>query len=254
MFCSKCGNSMPDGSAFCANCGNSTAQSTSAPRKSDPRPVAKNKKEWLMSYADAQTKKRATLSLILTAVTTLILIAALCITYFGPFYNIPVIKTIIGDEMIAEFKDLQQEALDADDDLHRTLDKMDISMDDALEDSELEDAYDSAIAFVENPSLCNIRNILGYLDESEITSAFNLILSILTFPFVFIALFSILGGLLKVKGLLITALVLCVPVLLMFGGIVFLALMVVALSFQIWALSQVSGAYKAYCLNPRQAC
>jgi hypothetical protein len=186
-----------------------------------------------------KTNKYNILSLILTAAAALVIIAAICIAYFGPFYNIPLFKMVLGDNIVEEFKDLQHDALEADEDLTDFLHTLDVDLKDALDDDDLEDLYDACLDLVKNPSLGNMKKIFSLIGDKDTLGAYDLITSILWISFGIVAIFAILGGLLRKKGLIITGIVFSVPVFLLFSGVLFLIIFAAVLIAQIWVLSQI---------------
>ena len=279
MFCPNCGTQLPDGSAFCANCGNPLPQvkadpvyaepavpvyaepvyaEPAAPVYAAPAPaynpyatqiVAQNKSVWLSTLASPKAKKLGKLSPILTVACALVLIFALCAAYLGPFYNIPVFKLSIGESGVSEFKELQREALDADEELDNLMRSMGVSMNKLLNNDKAEEIYDACVALIKNPSLSNMRKFVVVAEEEALV-AYDTIISFLWISFGIVALLAVLGGLLKKTGLVIAAMVVSVPVNLLFGGFVFLILTLAALGILSWALMQISREYKAYKKNP----
>ena len=270
MFCPNCGTFLPDGSAFCANCGSALGQSQpaapvyaepaapvyaepAAPTYADPynnpyaAPVmAKNQKVWLSTLASPKAKKMANLVPIFTIACVLVLILAIFTAYLGPFYNIPVFKMAFGEAVVSEFKDIQQEALDADEELHDLMYSMGVGLSDIYDDDKIEDVYDACMALVKNPSFGNMRKLMVVCGEEEAAAGYTVILVFLFIAFGFVALLAVLGGLLKKSGLVIAAMVFSIPVNLLFGGVIFLILTLAAMGILTWTLMQISKEYKAY--------
>jgi hypothetical protein len=212
--------------------------------------VAKTKKVWLSTLASPKAKKMNKLSTIFTAACALVLILAIFTAYFGPFYNIPVFKMVMGNEMISEFKDLQREALEADEEMNDMLYDLGISLGSLADDDKIEEIYDACMALVKNPSFGNMRKLMVVCEEREAVAGYDLILSFLWIAFGLVILLAVLGGLLKKTGLVIAAIVVSIPVNLLFGGVLFLILTIAALGILAYTLMQISGEYKAYKQNP----
>lgn len=273
MFCPNCGTQLPDGSAFCANCGNAIPQSNAAaiptepaaPAYTDPfasgyaaptapvygnpygtPAVAKDKKVWLSTVASPRAKQMGKLSLIFTAACAFVLILALCVSIFGPFYNIPVIKMALGDEYVDEVNNLKDLLAEADDELEWFEDRYA----DDLEDADVEKAFKVTKNFIKNPSLGNCRAWAKLMGDSSITSLFDTFITFLWIAFGIVILLAVLGGLLKKTGLVIAAIIVSIPVNLLFGGVLFLLLSIAAMGVLAYTLMQISGEYKAYQRNP----
>ena len=281
MFCPNCGTHLPDGSAFCATCGSALSQPGAAPVNTepaapvytaptppvyaDPNPpvynnptppvygnpyntpvVAKDKKVWLSTLASPKAKKMSKLSLIFTAACALVLILALCTSIFGPVYNIPVIKMALGEDYVNQVNDLKDLLSEADDELEWFEDRYA----DELEDADVDKAFKVTKNFIKNPSLGNCRAWANVMGDNEIGGIFDVFITFLWIAFGLVILLAVLGGLLKKAGLVIAAIVVSVPVNLLFGGVVFLILCIAAMGILTYTLMQISGEYKAYKQNP----
>lgn len=266
MFCPNCGTNLPDGAAFCAGCGSRIPQ--------EPTPVAqapvyqppvqeppvyappvppiygnapiKSKSEWLKTQPSPKAKQMSMLSLIFTAACALILILALCIALFGPFYNIPIFQIALGDDYADQVADLKDELDEAEDGLEWFEDYYG----DRMDEDELEEAYKLTKTLIQNPSLGNCRAWADAFNDNSSVQIFDIFMGVLWVSFGFVILLVVLGGLLKKTGLVITALVFSIPTNLLYGGVLFLLLTVAAMVMLAIVLSKINEEYKAYKATP----
>ena len=272
MFCPNCGANQPDGSGFCGNCGtplNSEPPVYQPPAYQSPvyqppayqspvyqqsaysnrpqTPVSKS--EYLKTLASPQTMSLTKVVWGLLVVCVLILALAWNASVNGPFYEIPVFKMVLGadyTEAMGELTDILDEADDDIDDLRDLYE-------DEIEEDELDELMDSIEKMAQKPSLNHVREVAKQMSkydiddmDREFVAIFDVAIAVLTVSFVFAALITVLGGLFKSAGLTIFGLVLSVPVLGLFGGVLYIVLALVAYIAQVVVLSKINNEYKAY--------
>lgn len=280
MFCPNCGTNLPDGAAFCAGCGSPmpkapkqeapvqeapvyTPPVQEAPVSAPPvqvgpvytPPVApappvcgtpvKSKKTWLKTEASPKAKQMSTLSMIFTACCAVILVLAVFISVFGPFYKIPIFKLALGDDYSDQVESLKSDLSDVDDALdwyqdHYTGD---------LNEDEIEKVFDLTKKMVKNPSFSNYRALAKAMNKTDEVLLFDICIAVLCASFGFVILLAVLGGLFKKTGLVIAALIFAIPANLLYGGVVFALLSAAALVMLIVVLRQINQEYKAYKKN-----
>lgn len=243
MFCPNCGTNLPDGAGFCAECGTqlNAAQSSASQTAYQPGQALK-KGEYLKTQASPKAKQLVKISWGLLVVCVLILALGLNACLNGPFYEIPVFKMALGDDYadaMGELDDIIDEAEDG-------IDALEDEFGDEFDEDELEEIVEMAEKMVDNMSINNVTKLAKLMKETEVVEVMNIFVSVLWVCFGLVMLVTVLGGLFKKTGLVITALILAVPVCIAFSGTLSVILALVAYIALAVVLSKINKEYRAY--------
>lgn len=260
MFCNKCGANLPDGATFCTNCG--AQMNPAQPDQSvyqqptyqqpaygyQPQPVL-SKGEYLKTQASSNTKLLVKIAWGLLALCVLVIGLGLNSCLNGPVYNIPVVKLAMGDDYAEAIEDLTDILGEADDEIDDFRDRYE----DEIKENDLDKLVDASIKMAKNPSLNNVKKVgklmyqydLGGMNQSDL-EAFELIITIIWVVFGIIMALAVLGGVLKNIVPLIIAAILSIPVNLIFSGVLYMFLSLVALIALMVVLSKINKEYKTY--------
>lgn len=265
MFCPRCGANLPDGSGFCGACGSTLSSNQPAYQQSAyrqpaygyrPQPTV-SKGEYLKTLASPQAMSLVKVAWGLLVVCVLVLALGWNASVNGAFYDIPLFKMILGEDYDEAMGDLTDLLEDSDE----GIDELRDLYEDEIKESDLDELIDSAEVMAKNPSLKNIRNVAKLLNtygvedvDDEIVVVFDAAIIILTVGFAVAALFTVLGGLLKSGGVTIFALILSMPVLGLFGGVLYAGLALVAYIAQAVVLGKINKEYRDYKRGRIPAC
>lgn len=255
MICRYCKTENSYGATMCANCGASM----------DHGPVeVLNKKRYLKEEAPAAAKNAARMVSILLIVSVILLAVSGMITMFGAVYEIPFISTLasIADADVDELEDMFDE-LEEEADAYEELVEL---MEDDLSKNELKVATNfakKAQSVAKTPSIVNINSMISYTEKNsddiedifgdgavdgaeELGEIFGTILTVLYIFGGICILFTVLGGLSKNTGLVVTGMIFSVLYGFVFGGILMVILTFLAQLLLAMQCSKVNKAYKKY--------
>lgn len=257
MFCPKCANQLPDDAVVCSACGYQIRQNVPG-QSAQPQP-AYNPNLPKVTEFDKKAKKLIPITFLLTLV---LLAVSIMLPLTTDIFEIPFVNTameITGmsediddakDELAAELDTLADELKEMEDTYEEHEDEMSSDekklMKKALKSADkiLDDAENVA----EETSLINFRSFIGGFREisedledldvfdgmDEATETFeqiegivNLIIIVVMSLFALPLIFTLLGGLLRSKGLTITALVFMVLSQLILCGVLWVVLSLV---------------------------
>lgn len=281
MFCTKCGNKVPDGVKFCSKCGNpitpvatSTPTPNPAPINTAPTvkpadaptnyaadvptaPIAK-KSEYIKTLAPKSIKTVNIARLIVSIVCIIVLLFNIFYSVTTSLFNIPIIKLSLNLVSDSTGEDVERELLSSFDELEDELDEV---TDEELEEFEHEFGLDGE-EFVEDiekivdtPSIRNFSKITTkydeFLEETADMSVSELrIFNILIFAIIgFFAigfLFALFGIIFRIQGLIITGHVLSLLFAIIFAGIIPSLLTFATFLALSILLSVVNRSYKKY--------
>lgn len=271
MFCPYCGTNLPDNSQSCSACGASLTPAeptTQVPptMPTTPAPiVSKNKYFSTMATPKIQTFSRV------AWIVAIVLIVALVGSYFAvlntSFEKIPVVSLALSaagadEDEIDEAKDAMKELVEEAEDTIEIYEDELSSGDRKLIEKALKVMEDCA----DSISLNNINRLSDVADDivdievdganvfedefdsiqEDLEEMLSAISGVILGAMIFVLIFSALGGLLRIRGLVITGLVFSVLYTLIFCGVLWLLLIVLIHSVLIYLLSQMNAEYKAY--------
>ncbi len=251
MFCPKCGAEVENNAAFCGNCGYSF--SASEPETA-PAVAVKNKKEFVKKVAPQKVKTAWMIATVTFIICTLILLLGLNSSLNGQFYNIPIFGLVIDEDMKDDLKDSQEDAEDYLDDIDDLIDEDDLSSKEKKLVKKVQKSYKKLVKTI---SINNVRaackdiekaeDILNATDDwDEIVEIMDVLVVVIYIFFLFPIVFTVLGGLKKSVGLIVTGTIFAMIFLFIFGGVVWALLALVAYIVQIKYAAEVTKAYKAY--------
>lgn len=272
MYCPNCGKQIPDRSQFCNYCGFNiaTLQPPVNPhpvqRPVNPQPAAPAQRPAPQVQKQAPKSNKAPVKLLsfLLVVTFLASMLLLVASAFMPIANnifhIPlfsVVMNIIEAEEDVDAGDLMKKAEDMFDSREQHYESIKDDLDEDRREL-IEESFDTAEDFLDQPSLLNLRKMAVALEEEtdEIEYDFyvgginlmrNPVQKVDLLIWIFVAffflpfVFTVLGGLLRNRPLTIVALVLTGLVQLLLSGWIWFALSLVIYIAQ----AILCGKYKA---------
>lgn len=275
MFCTQCGASLPDDARFCTSCGADLSQEASdysaqAVTYSAPvyegRPASK--KEYLASLATPKTKTAAKLLPIFVAVCVLVMVIGHICMLNASMEDIPVFAMIMEEEGIDDFDEVKDEMYDAIDEVEDLYDYYEDEIEDVLSDKEMkyidqlfEDMENCAQTYsinnikamcetaekISNTDAAEYMNLEDDFDElNEILEAFEIATTVALVLSILSLLFTIIGGLCRVGGLVIVGLIFSTIFCLVLYGALFVILNAAAHIALFVMIRNVNKEYKAY--------
>lgn len=283
MFCSKCGTENPAGS-FCRNCGEALpapaptpvqpaveVQPAAAPKSQVIGTRTLTKNEYIKTAATPKCKRNVKISLILTLVIIASMVASYFVTVNTHIVDIPFISlaySMADDDTAEDFDDTINEAKTELDDARDALDEQR----DNFSEEELEAAetlLDSAEKCVDCFSINNIKNLvktseetadflyeehnfdLGINDDIDtIIPILNTISAILIVCIALTLFFSVLGGLVKNRLLVVLGMIGSFVYCLTFCSVVLAIIVLIAHIALIVVLSNIISEYKSNKVQP----
>lgn len=265
MFCPECGTNQPDGTQFCAECG---AKFEQAAPTANVRPgILVNKKEYISTMATPNTKKIAKLLPILVVVCIVVMIFGHISMLHTSIEDIPAVSMLLGDDK-DEFEDAKDELDDLLDDVKDTYKYYEDEIEDELDKKELkfiDQLFDDMKACTKTFSISNMKNLIktvekvsdtdaaDYLDLDddfdeleEIIAVFDGLTTGMLIASLMSLLFTIIGGLCRVKGLVIAGLIFSTIFCFLMYGWLFVILNAAAHIVLIKFMGDVDKEYKAY--------
>lgn len=234
MFCTNCGNNIPDGSPFCPECGSS--QDVAA----TPQAAPKNTSVAIPKFELPAMGSPKMIRLALSALCVLLLIISYFSTLGRSIEKIPMFS-ILGAmnmaearEEMAQSHELAEERFDAVEEDLTTKEKKAIKkVLDSMEDVSKRISITNIKKLVKNAkavakiSYAEVDNdYFDFDDEMQefdsITTVLNIISTAVLIGMLLCLIFTGVGGFLGRKGFVIAGLVLCIPYGLIFSGLLFM--------------------------------
>jgi hypothetical protein len=269
MFCPKCGASQPDGAQFCSECGANIAQGTPTPVSTVYSGAIVSKKEYISTMATPKTKKVVKLLPILVAVCLVVMILGHVCMLNTSMEDIPVVSMALSSTGDTDsFKEAKEELGDIIDEAEDTYDRNEDEIEDKLSKKELkfvEDLFKDLENCAKTFSINNIKSLFKtiekvsetdaaeYLDLDddvrelkEIIAIFDTVSNVMLVMSLLSLLFTVIGGLCRVKGLVIAGLIFSTIFCLIMYGWLFVLLNAASHIVLIKALGDINKEYNAY--------
>lgn len=224
-----------------------------------------SKKEYLKTMASEKVKKASQLALILTLVCVVVMVIGYIVAMNTSIENIPVVSMTIEDP--EAFEEMKEEAEEAVEDVEDKMDDYEDELEELLSKKDMKQLEKFVKAFSKTADCISINNLKSTIkaldkladDASEILNLDNVtddiqemmeilgIISTVMIIFMLIALlFTVLGGLCKVNGLVVVGAILTTIYCLLFCGILIVILNLAAHIALIYMQGQGKKEYKAY--------
>ena len=262
MFCPKCGAEIQDGVAFCNMCGAKMEATQATFSDVQTSPVnSLSKKAYLSQKATSETKTAAKLVLALTVLSIVVVVIGHITLNNTSFAKVSFLK--IGN-MNEDIELLEEEMYDAADDYDEIIDLL---VDDLSEKEKAmaEEYIDVMRACGEKLSLTNMDRLIKTAEkiaDSDIGEEFDLDSNIdelaesmnvlkvfsgaLLIGGVLSLLFTIIGGLCRIRGLVIAGMIFSTIYCWVIYGVVFAILNVIVHIAMIKFLGDINKEYKRY--------
>ena len=257
MFCPKCGNNNPEEVRFCKVCGHPLNLNNPTPTVNQAQPAQqfapataprmmgkpKSKYGYLFSVAPKNLKTTTIISLILGVVCILAVVFGANSALNGDFFEIPMLKMIVGEDEIDEAKDALDEAVDA---FEVALDEGDKEKIEELED-EAGMKAEKVLDLFDPPSLNSIKKFgKALLDDDSIIEVYSLVITIITIYALIAGVSLAMAMLVGRGGYAIFTLIVVLPFHIFLSGSLWLIVGTVAhLAFTV-CLFKMTSAYKKY--------
>lgn len=272
MFCPHCGANIPDDSKCCSNCGARLVDDSSAKQgAASTVPAGLSKGKYLASFATPKTKTFGLVSRLAALLCAVLFVVSYIAAMNTSIEDLPIITNIAGlaGADVDELKDAKSDMKDALDEMEEIFEEAEDKLS-SDEKKACERVIDATKDFSKSMSINNTKNVvkavekfgkLDFDDAKEVESivkndideavesveeVLDAISAVVLWFMIIPCVFTVLGGLFRIRGLVITGLIFLFFYGFTFCPLVLFVILVIVHAALIFITSKINGEYKAY--------